>query len=87
MAGAPDVVLLADLGITEDPGTNWHPRADKAEVRNADGDLVDLDDAQVSEHFSKPEADEQYDGVRRRLREARELGAAEDSDHSEPGEV
>lgn len=81
---------LADLGIadpSEDPGTHWHPRADKTEVRDADGNLRDLDDDQVTEHAEKPEADEQYDGVRRRRRENRLPGAAEDSDHTGPGEV
>lgn len=80
---------LTDLGITpdQDPGTAWHPRADKPGVRDDDGLLVDLDDDQVAEHAEKPESDEQYDGARRRAREDRELGAAEDSDHSEPGQV
>lgn len=82
-------VPLTDLGIdpADDAGTAWHPRRDKAGAWDADGRLVDLDDDQVAEHAEKPEADEQYDGVRRRRREQRELGAAEDSDHSEPGEV
>ena len=82
-------VPLADLGIdpADDAGTRWHPRPDKTEARDADGHMLDLDDTEVAEHTEKPEADEQYDGVRRRRREARELGAAEDSDHSAPGAV
>ena len=82
-----DPVPLAELGIDEDPGTSWHPHPRKAGARDDAGDLVDLDDDQVVEHTRKPEADEHYDGVLRRIREGRELGAAEDSDHSEPGEV
>lgn len=87
-----DTISLDDLPIGPDdhegdPGCDWHPRPDKGEVRDADGNLCDLDDDQVTEHTEKPESDEQYDGVRRRARQDRELGAAEDSDHSEPGEV
>lgn len=87
-----DVLRLADLppdpnAHPGDPGTEWHPRRDKTEAYAADGNLRDLDDDEIAEHFEKPEADEQYDGVRRRQREARELGAAEDSDYSEPGRV
>ncbi len=81
---------LSDLGIdpTDDAGSTWHPRPDKqGDAWDDSGRLVDLDDDQVKEHVVKPESDEQYDGVRRRMREDRELGAAEDSDHSEPGEV
>lgn len=85
-------VPLADLGLdpadpSHDPGTSWHPRPDKTEARDADGHLRDLDDDEVAEHGEKPEADEQHDGVRRRRRENRLPGAAEDSDHSKAGEV
>lgn len=75
----PEVISLADLGVDEDPGTAWHPRADKAEARDADGHLVDLDDATVEAHAAKPEAADQLDaGV---------LLSAEDSAHSAHGEV
>lgn len=83
-------VSLAELGVdpgTGDPGTSWHPRPDKTEARDAQGRLRDLDDDEVAEHLEKPEADEQYDGVRRRRRQGRAPGAAEDSGHSEPGAV
>lgn len=83
------IIALADLGIdpADDPGTNWHPRHDHPTARDTDGNLCDLDEDQVAEHAAKPEADEQYDGVRRRDRDSRELGAAEDSDHSPEGVV
>lgn len=72
-------LTLAELGVTRDPGTDWHPRADKAEARNAEGNLVDLDDDQVLDHQAKPETGEQPDaGV---------LLAAEDSQHSPKGVV
>lgn len=85
-------VPLADLGLdaaepSQDPGTHWHPRRDKTDAWDDQGHLRDLDDGQVAEHVEKPEADDQYDGVRRRRRENRLPGAAEDSDHSAPGEV
>lgn len=80
---------LHELGIdpATDVGTSWHPRADHPTARDAEGRLIDLDDEQVDEHATKPEANEQYDGRRRREREAREPGAAEDSAHSHPEEV
>ena len=81
------IIDLADLDIEEDPGTNWHPRTDKTEVWDQSGRLVDLDEDQAAEHAAKPEADEQYDGVRHRARVGRELGSAEDSDHSPTGVV
>jgi hypothetical protein len=56
-----DSVSLADLGITEDPGTAWHPRPDKAEAWNPDGTLRDLDDDEVAAHRAKPEARGQVD--------------------------
>ena len=64
-------VSLHSLGLTTDPGTEWHPHY-KA------GDLPDLDDTAVTVHLAKPEhADE---------REAGPL-AAEDSALSPEGEV
>ena len=82
-------ISLDELGIdpADDAGTCWHPRADKGSCRDGDGNLLDLTTDQVAEHMSLPEGDEQYDGLRRRMRENREPGAAEDSDHSEPGVV
>lgn len=75
-----DTISLADIGIDEDPGTAWHPRADKTEARDADGLLLDLDDDQVAEHAAKPEAADQLDaGV--------EPMSAEDSAESPDGEV
>lgn len=87
MNETPAVIHPAELDIEDDPGTNWHPRSDKDGAWGADGHLADLTEGQAAEHAEKPEADEQYDGVRRRAREEREPGAAEDSDHSEPGKV
>lgn len=55
-------ITLEELGITEDPGTMWHPR-DKGGIRNPEGELVDLSDDQVSEHLEKPERDDQVDGA------------------------
>lgn len=82
-------LTLRELGIdpADDAGCSWHPHADHPTARNPDGHLVDLNDDQVDEHATKPEADEQYDGVRHRARVGRELGAAEDSDHSPAGIV
>lgn len=75
----PDVIPLAELGIGDDPGTNWHPRRDKAGARTEDGLLVDLDDDQVLEHQAKPETADQVDaGV---------LLAAEDSAETPEGVV
>lgn len=75
----PEIITLADLGVDEDPGTAWHPRADKAEAWDADGHLVDLDDDAVAEHEAKPEAAEQPDAGR--------ALSAEDSVLSRDGEV
>jgi hypothetical protein len=74
-----EFITLADLGVDEDPGTAWHPRADKAEARDADGRLLDLDDDAVTEHMAKPEAAEQPDAGR--------VLCAEDSILSADGEV
>lgn len=81
-----DTIRLADLPLEPDqaagdPGTDWHPRADKPGVRDDAGNLVDLDDDQVEEHLVKPEAIAQLDGGRT------PAPAAEDSAHSEPGTV
>lgn len=74
------IISLADLGVDEDPGTAWHPRPDKAEAWDADGNLADLDDDTVAAHAAKPEAVDQLDaGV--------EPMSAEDSVHSPNGEV
>ena len=80
---------LAELGIdpADDSGCTWHPRADKGSCRDGDGNLLDLSEDEVVEHMGLPEGDEQYDGMRRRMRENRDPGAAEDSDYSEPGVV
>lgn len=76
----PDIITLADLDVADDPGTAWHPRADKTEARDADGNLTDLDDDQVAEHAAKPEAVDQLDaGV--------DPMSAEDSTYSADGEV
>lgn len=56
-------VSLTDLGVTRDPGTDWHPRPDKANAYDECGDLPDLNDREVVEHGEKPEAFEQIDGV------------------------
>lgn len=75
----PTTIRLDELGIDEDPGTSWHPRPDKVEARDELGDLRDLDDDEAIEHQAKPEAAEQLDaGV---------VLAAEDSEHTPPGEV
>lgn len=47
-----DRVTLAALGVTSDPGTDWHPKGS----RQAE-DLPDLTDRQVHDHLRKPEAD------------------------------
>lgn len=74
----PDVLPLAALGVDRDPGTEWHPRT-KQGVRNAEGNLLDLDDDQVLDHQAKPEAADQPDaGV---------MLEAEDSQHSPRGVV
>lgn len=75
------MLTLREIGVDplDDPGTNWHPRPDKTDARDADGHLLDLDDDQVAEHAAKPEAAEQLDA-------GRVLGA-EDSAHTADGEV
>jgi hypothetical protein len=82
-------ISLADLGIDEadDAGRTWHPRADKREARDDQGNLRDLSDIEVDEHAEKPEADEQPDGLRRRRRERRAALAAEDSIETAPEEI
>jgi hypothetical protein len=40
------------LGLTTDPGTEWHPHY-------KDGGLPDLDDAQMADHLRKPEGAEE----------------------------
>lgn len=80
----PETITLAELGVDPanggDPGTAWHPRADKyGDAWDDDGRLVDLDDDQVLEHQAKPEAVEQVD--------AGLLLEAEDSEHSPDGQV
>lgn len=54
-------VSLEELGIDDDPGTSWHPRADKEGVRDAEGLLLDLGEEEVDGHRTKPEAAEQPD--------------------------
>jgi hypothetical protein len=78
----PRTVSLEELGVETDPGTTWHPRADKAEARNADGTLRDLDHAEVLAHIEKPEARDQVDSVRNG-----EPPSAEDSLESPSGVV
>lgn len=82
-------ITLAELGIDEqdDAGRSWHPRPDKTDVRDADGNLRDLNDREVEDHCAKPEADRQPDGRRRRARERRPALAAEDSIETGPEEV
>ena len=46
-----DRVSLRDLGVEEDPGTEWHPSGLLDEVRMLLGDLPDLDDNEVGEHM------------------------------------
>jgi hypothetical protein len=53
--------LDLDPALDPDPGSSWHPRPDKTAARDADGDLVDLDDTAVAEHRAKPEAADQPD--------------------------
>jgi hypothetical protein len=52
---------LEEIGVTKDPGTEWHPRSDKTEARDEDGLLLDLSDEEVDEHRAKPEAADQED--------------------------
>lgn len=52
---------LEELGVESDPGCAWHPREDKREARDADGNLRDLSDDEVVGHARKPEAAEQVD--------------------------
>lgn len=68
---------LADLGVDEDPGCAWHPRPDKTEVWDSDGNLRDLNEAVQRMHLAKPE---QYP-------DSGEPLSAEDSVHSGEGEV
>jgi hypothetical protein len=70
-----------------DPGVEWHPRPDKTEARDAEGNLRDLSDAEVSDHIVKPEAEEQVDSVLHRRMLGHAPLAAEDSDQSPDGEV
>jgi hypothetical protein len=74
-----EYMSLEELGVDEDPGTEWHPREDKAEARDSEGNLYDLDDNDVAEHERKPEAAEQID--------AGQVLSAEDSAESPEGEV
>lgn len=74
-----DTISLAELGVDDDPGTAWHPRPDKTDARDADGHLLDLGDAQVAEHATKPEAADQVD--------AGQMLSAEDSAETPDGEV
>lgn len=83
----PRHLSLAELGVVADRGTSWHPRPDKPDARDADGNLRDLDDPAVHAHLIKPEGDDQVDGVRRRQRENRPELAAEDSIETADGEV
>ena len=75
LAGIP-----LDPTLDPDPGTMWHPRADKQEARDQAGNLKDLSDDEVEEHFSKPEVSDQIDAGRPPL-------AAEDSVETPDGEV
>lgn len=75
-----DSISPADLGITQDPGTRWHPRRDKHQARRDDGNLRDLTTAEVVEHQAKPEADDQPDASRGPL-------GAEDSTETPEGVV
>lgn len=73
-------VTLADLGVVVDPGAGWHPRADKAEAWDTNGNLVDLTDDQVYAHYRKLEAADQPDQTFEPL-------AAEDSTTTPVGQV
>lgn len=83
------IISLADVGVdpADDAGRTWHPRPDKTDARDANGNLRDLTDREVEDHCAKPEADEQPDGRRRRARERRPALAAEDSIETDPEEV
>jgi len=70
-------VSLSDLGVEHDPGTEWHPRASKANAFHDDGLLPHLNDREVEEHLAKPERYFDSDKV---------LGA-EDSELSPEGEI
>lgn len=54
-------ISLSALGVQKDPGTDWHPRTDKAEARSVNGLLRDLNYSEVEKHKAKPEAQEQPD--------------------------
>jgi hypothetical protein len=71
-----DAVPLADLEIDDDPGTTWHPRADKPNARLENGDLPDLNHQELAEHMMKPEEFPDMQPV-----------AAEDSEDSPEDEV
>jgi hypothetical protein len=71
------VVPLSDLQVEHDPGTEWHPRADKANARLENGDLPDLNPRELAEHMLKPEVFVDIGTPR----------AAEDSEESAEGEV
>ena len=74
-------ISLSELGVepAKDQGTTWHP--------DRDGDLPDLDQGELALHCEKRESHDLYDGFRRRAREGRDPGAAEDSEESPEGEV
>lgn len=74
-----DLLTFHDLDLTEDPGTDWHPR-DKEGVRDGDGLLVDLTDDDLAQHFTKPEVGDFPDKPGESL-------AAEDSETTPDGEV
>lgn len=71
----PHVVTLSELGVTHDPGTEWHP----TEKANAfvDGLLPDLNEQELAEHLAKPEV----------YPDSGEPMSAEDSKWSPEGEV
>ena len=55
MAENHEQVSLASLDIDEDPGTDWHPRASKANAYHESGLLPDLNPRELVEHMKKPE--------------------------------
>lgn len=68
-------ISLQEAGVSEDPGTHWHPKPEKW-----DGELLpDLSAVEVDEHTTKPEVSQQPDA-------GRSL-AAEDSETTPDGEV
>lgn len=70
-------VSLADLGVESDPGTEWHPRPNKANAFLDSGLLPDLNEREVEEHLAKPET---YPDTGKSL-------GAEDSQESPEGEI